>query len=61
MSLTKTIKSHLKQHGIIAKVRKASGQGHEVIWVTVQDDIIKKTRELVKEFEGQAYAIFVQS
>lgn len=61
MSLATTIKAHLKQHGINAKARKDSGQEHTVIWVTVQDDLVKQTRQLVKEFENQAYAIFVQS
>lgn len=61
MSLARQIKAHLKQHGITAKARKDSSQEHDVIWVTVADDLVKQTRELVKEFENQVYAIFVQS
>ena len=61
MSLTRQIKAHLKQHGITAKARKDNGQEHTVIWVTVEDSLVKQTRALVKEFESQVYAIFVQS
>ncbi len=59
--LSKTIKAHLKQHGIKAKARTSSGQQHEVIFVTVDASLIAKTRELVKAFENDVYAIFVQS
>ena len=61
MSLTTAIKAHLKQHGITAKARKDNGPELTVIWVTVEDDLVKQTRELVREFESQVYAIFVQS
>ena len=61
MSLARQIKAHLKQHGITAKAQKSRGGLYDVIWVTVADDLVKQTRELVKEFESQVYAIFVQS
>lgn len=61
MSLARQIKAHLKQQGITAKAQKSHGGLYDVIWVTVEDDLVKQASELVKEFENQAYAIFVQS